>query len=449
MSAPGTDAAPVELGSEQLDSLAVVIDLIRSAGEITRPELVQRAGLGRAVVSQRVGELIELGVAEHSDAARSTGGRPARGVRIRSGAGKILAAELGATSVSVAAADLACRTRLQREEPMDVSDGPEACLAKVERMFDELLAVDDDPAPAWGIGIGVPGPVEFATGRPIAPPIMPGWDGYPVRERLTKRYGTPVWVDNEVNVMALGELRAGLAAGERHALYVKIGTGIGAGLISNGRLHRGAQGCAGDLGHISAVDDQDVLCRCGNYGCLEALAGGAALARDGALAAREGRSPYLAAILDATGTVTARDVASGARSGDRASHELLVRAGSLIGETLASLVSFFNPSLILLGGGVTDAGDLLMAAIQQATYRRALPLATRDLRLTRSALGKLSGLIGAAYMVSDELFSRALLPAWLGRGSPTGLADELHSARALPRTKASAGVTAPGWSGGS
>lgn len=430
MSAPGTDAAPVELGSEQLDSLAVVIDLIRSAGEITRPELVQRAGLGRAVVTQRVGELIDLGVAEHSDAARSTGGRPARGVRIRSGAGKILAAELGATSVSVAAADLACRTRLQREEPMDVSDGPEACLAKVERMFDELLAVDDDPAPAWGIGIGVPGPVEFATGRPIAPPIMPGWDGYPVRERLTKRYGTPVWVDNEVNVMALGELRAGLAAGERHALYVKIGTGIGAGLISNGRLHRGAQGCAGDLGHISAVDDQDVLCRCGNYGCLEALAGGAALARDGALAAREARSPYLAAILDATGTVTARDVASGARSGDRASHELLVRAGSLIGETLASLVSFFNPSLILLGGGVTDAGDLLMAAIQQATYRRALPLATRDLRLTRSALGKLSGLIGAAYMVSDELFSRALLPAWLGRGSPTGLADELHSARA-------------------
>lgn len=429
MSAPGLDAAPVELGSEQLDTLAVVIDLIRSAGEITRPELVQRAGLGRAVVTQRVGELIELGVAENTDAARSTGGRPARGVRIRSGAGKILAAELGATSVSVAIADLACRTRLEREEPLNVADGPEACLSQVEKMLDEILAQDEDRAPVWGIGIGVPGPVEFATGRPIAPPIMPGWDDYPVRERLSKRYGTPVWVDNEVNVMALGELRAGLAAGERHALYVKLGTGIGAGLISNGRLHRGAQGCAGDLGHISAVDDQSVLCRCGNYGCLEALAGGAALARDGELAAREGRSPYLAAILDASGTVTARDVAQGARSGDRASHELLVHAGALIGETLASLVSFFNPSLILLGGGVADAGDLLMAAIQEATYRRALPLATRDLRLTRSALGKLSGLIGAAYMVSDELFSRALLPAWLGHGSPIGLADQLHSAR--------------------
>jgi glucokinase-like ROK family protein len=419
-------AAPVELTSEQLDSLAVVIDLIRAAGEITRPELVHRAGLGRAVVTQRVGELLDLGVAEHSDSARSTGGRPARGVRLRADAGKILAAELGATSVSVAVADLACRTRLEREEPMDVADGPEACLAKVEELFDELLAEDREPLPTWGIGIGVPGPVEFATGRPIAPPIMPGWDDYPVRERLSKRYGTPVWVDNEVNVMALGELRAGLAAGERHALYVKLGTGIGAGLISNGRLHRGAQGCAGDLGHISAADEGSVLCRCGNYGCLEALAGGAALARDGEQAAREGRSPYLASVLAANGTVTAQDVSSGAQYGDRASHELLARAGSLIGETLASLVSFFNPSLILLGGGVANAGDLLMAAIREATYRRALPLATRDLRLTRSALGKHSGLTGAAYMVSDELFSRTLLPAWLGHGSPVGLAEQIQ-----------------------
>lgn len=239
----------------------------------------------------------------------------------------------------------------------------------------------------------------------------------------------PEPLDNEVNVMALGELRAGLAAGVRHALYVKLGTGIGAGLISNGKLHRGAQGCAGDLGHISAVDDKSALCRCGNYGCLEALAGGGALGRDGERAAREGRSPYLASVLGAGGIVTAQDVATGAQSGDRASHDLLVRAGALIGETLASLVSFFNPSLILVGGGVADAGDLLMAAIREATYRRALPLATRDLRLTRSALGKHSGLTGAAYMVSDELFSRALLPVWLGRGSPIGLAGQIQPAQ--------------------
>ena len=424
------DAERIELSGDQLDVFGVVIDLIRAHGPITRPELVRRASLGRAVVTQRVGELIDLGIVEDGDAAASTGGRPAREVRIRADAGTILAAELGATSISVALSDLACRTRLEREEPMDVAAGPEVCLGQLERLFDELVSQSGSPRPPlWGIGVGLPGPVEFATGRPIAPPIMPGWDGYPVRERLRERYDVPVWVDNEVNVMALGELRAGLAASELHALYVKIGTGIGAGLISNGKLHRGAQGCAGDLGHLAVIDDDSLICRCGNRGCLEALAGGAALGREAERAAREGSSPFLAGLLEQNGSLTARDVAAGAQSGDRASYDLLSRAGTLIGETLASIVSFFNPSLILVGGGVAESGDLLMANIREATYRRALPLATRDLRVTRSMLGKRSGLIGAAYMACDELFSLALLPTWIAHGAPVGLAEQIQPAQ--------------------
>lgn len=416
-----------ELSSDHLDTLAAVLDLIRRHGTITRPDLTRRAGLGRAVVTQRVNQLIDLGVVEEGRIAPSTGGRAARLVQLRADAGKILTAEFGATSISVAIADLAGRPRLEREEPLDIAAGPETCLAHMERLFDELLQSDErrDVSP-WGIGIGVPGPVEFATGRPISPPIMPGWDGYPVRERLTARYEVPAWVDNEVNVMALGELRAGLAIGHQHVLYIKIGSGIGAGLISNGLLHRGAQGCAGDFGHIAVVDE-DVLCRCGNRGCLEALAGGAALGRNAEQAARDGRSEFLAARLEATGTVTARDVSLGAHRGDRVSHDLLMRAGTLIGEALASLVNVFNPSLILLGGGVADAGDLFMATIREATYRRALPLATRDLQLTRSRLGKRSGITGAAFMVSDELFSRNLLEEWIAQGSPVGLVDLLSS----------------------
>ncbi len=140
------------------------------------------------------------------------------------------------------------------------------------------------------MGAGLPGPVEFAEGRPVVPPIMPGWDGYPVRERLSARYQVPAWVDNDVNVMALGELRAGIGRGEQELLYIKVGTGIGAGVVSRGRLHRGAQGAAGDIGHVSVLDDDSVLCRCGNTGCLEALVGGYALARDGLAAGRTGRS---------------------------------------------------------------------------------------------------------------------------------------------------------------
>ena len=151
------------------------------------------------------------------------------------------------------------------------------------------------PAALFGIGIGVPGPVEFDAGRPISPPIMPGWDGYDVPARFA-RFGVPVWIDNDVNVMALGELTTGLGRGRENFVFVKIGTGIGAGIIVNGELYRGSQGCAGDIGHIQIPlrDRDDVICRCGNVNCLEALAGGAALARDAEEAARAGRSPFLA-----------------------------------------------------------------------------------------------------------------------------------------------------------
>ena len=186
---------------------------------------------------------------------------------------------------------------------------------------------------------------------------MPGWDGYPIRERFAARYGAPVWVDNDVNVLALGEWRSGVAAGHDDVVVVKIGTGIGAGIISSGRLHRGAQGSAGDVGHIQIVDDPAVVCRCGNIGCLEALAGGEAIGRGGAAAALDGRSARLRTALDQRGAVTAEDVARAASFGDPVAVVLLQEAGRRVGSMLASVVNFFNPSLIVIGGGVANSPD--------------------------------------------------------------------------------------------
>jgi predicted NBD/HSP70 family sugar kinase len=252
---------------------------------------------------------------------------------------------------------------------------------------------------------------------------MPGWDGYPVRARLAQRYDVPVWVDNDVNLMALGELRVGAAQNQQDVIFVKIGTGIGAGLISSGRLHRGAQGAAGDIGHATVEVGSGVVCRCGNVGCLEALAGGAALSRDGTTAAREGRSPFLREVLRGGQPITATDVAAAAQHGDPVAVELLARSGQLVGETVATLVNFFNPSLVLLGGGVALAGDMILTAVREAVYRRSLPLATRDLRIDRSILSPDPGLSGAAHMVLDELFSRQRLGRWLPVGSPAGLPE--------------------------
>lgn len=408
---------PVE---DRLQGIVSVLDHVRSHGPCSRAALVHATGLSRAVVTQRVGELIAHGVLAEGDLGPSTGGRAPRLVRLRADAGYLLVADLGATSVDVAVADLSGSILAHLEEPCDIAAGPETVLTRVEELFERALGEVEQPSGSlWGIGIGVPGPVEFDSGLSVAPPIMPGWDRYPLRERFAK-YDVPVWVDNDVNVMALGERRAGIARGHDNVVFVKIGTGIGAGIIVNGRLHRGAQGSAGDVGHMQVTDDPAVVCRCGNVGCLEALAGGGALGRSAESAAREGRSPFLSTLLEEKGTLEARDVASGASHGDPTCVEFLANAGRLVGHMLASVVNFFNPSLIVVGGGVAGAGDLLLATIRETVYRRSLPLATRELVVKRSALGNRAGVVGAAAIVTDELFRASHLTQWLGVGTPNG-----------------------------
>ena len=417
------------LPDEALDALVDVLDEIRFGRSRSRSELVTRTGLGRAIVAQRVGELIERGLVSEGDVGPSTGGRPPRQLTFRADNGYLLVADLGATSIDVAVTTLDGRILGHHDEPALIEAGPEVALARVDALFDSLVRTTLGlPGRLWGIGIGVPGPVEFESGRPSSPPIMPGWDGYPIRERFAARYGAPVWVDNDVNVLALGEWRSGVAAGHSNVVVVKIGTGIGAGIISRGHLHRGAQGSAGDVGHIQVTDDPSVVCRCGNIGCLEAVAGGAAIGRAGQAAAEDGRSPHLQTALDQRGTVTAEDVARAASFGDPVAVALLGDAGRRVGSMLAGIVNFFNPSLIVIGGGVANSPDQLLAAIRETIYRRSLPLATRDLLVQRSSLGGLAGVIGASAMVGDQIFARGSLARWIEAGEPSGVPEV-----ALPR----------------
>jgi glucokinase-like ROK family protein len=415
-------ATVLPIPDEVLDTFVTVLDEIRLGRSRSRSELVARTGLGRAIVARRVQELIDRGLVTEGAVGPSTGGRPPRQLAFRADAGHVLVADLGATSIDVAVTSLDGRILGHHDEPARIEDGPERALARVDALFGSLLRTTEDiPGRLWGIGIGVPGPVEFESGRPISPPIMPGWDGYPIRERFTKRYGAPVWVDNDVNLLALGEWRSGVAAGHDNVVVIKIGTGIGAGIISDGRLHRGAQGSAGDVGHIQVTDDPSVVCRCGNKGCLEALAGGAAIGRAGEAAALEGGSARLRAALDQHGGLSAEDVARAASYGDPIAVALLQSAGRRVGSMLASVVNFFNPSLIVIGGGVANSPDQLMAAIRDSIDRRSLALATRDLSIQRSSLGGLAGVIGASSMVVDQVFSRTSIARWIEAGDPASI----------------------------
>jgi glucokinase-like ROK family protein len=418
------EAGPAPLPDEVLDDLVTVLDEIRLGRSRSRSELGARTGLGRAIVARRVQELLDRGLVTEGDVGPSTGGRPPRQLAFRADAGHVLVADLGATSISVGLTDLAGRILGHYSEPADIATGPEVVLGRVDELFAELQRTTRAiPGTVWGVGLGVPGPVEFASGRPISPPIMPGWDGYPIRERYTERFAAPVWVDNDVNVLALGEWRAGIAQGHDNVVVIKIGTGIGAGIISDGRLHRGAQGSAGDVGHIQVVDHASVLCRCGNVGCLEALAGGAAIGRHGEAAALEGRSARLQAALDEHGSLTAEDVARAAAFGDPVAVDLLQSAGRRVGHMLASVVNFFNPSLVIIGGGVAQSGDQLLASIRETVYRRSLPLATRELLIQRSSLGLQGGVIGTSALVVDQLFARDSIERWLPAGHPAAVPE--------------------------
>ncbi len=431
------------LADESLDALVSVLDEIRLGRSRSRSELVLRTGLGRAIVAQRVGELIDRRLVTEGDVGPSTGGRPPRRLAFRADAGHLLVADLGATSIDVALTALDGRILAHHDEPASIEAGPEACLDRVDALFDTLRRTTGGvPGLLWGIGIGVPGPVEFESGRPISPPIMPGWDGYPIRERFAARYGAPVWVDNDVNVLALGEWRSGVAAGHDNVVVMKIGTGIGAGIISDGHLHRGAQGSAGDVGHIQVTDDPGVVCRCGNVGCLEALAGGGAIGRSGEAAALDGRSARLRLALDQHGSVSAQDVARAASFGDPLAVTMLQEAGRRVGSVLASVVNFFNPSLIVIGGGVANSPDQFLASIRETVYRRSLPLATRDLLIQRSSLGGLAGVIGASSMVVDQLFARECIGRWIAAGEPPGSPDLVFDPSGTVATSVRAAVPA-------
>lgn len=404
-------STPLHMPPDQVDSLVTVLDLVRRGTARTKPELVRISGLGRNLINERVSHLLSTGLVQPGELAASTGGRAPRELIFGARAGHLLVASLGASYIRAALTDLAGGVVARRLEPADIGRGPEEILAQVSAIFNGLLSETD--ARLWGIGVGVPGPVEFSSGSPVAPPIMPGWDGWNIREHFETRYGVPTWIDNDVNLMMLGELRAGAARGQPDAVFVKVGSGIGAGLISHGRMHRGAQGCAGDIGHIEAETNSDVVCRCGNRGCLEALAGGAAIVRSAIAAGREGRSPMLAEALRSRTDIRPIDVVRYAQRGDDTSRQLLRASARMVGSVLAQIVNIFNPSLVLLGGQVAAEGHDYLAQVRQTVLARSLPLSTKSLQIIPSRLGDAAGLIGAAYMVTDELLSRHNLPAWI------------------------------------
>ncbi|WJK37134.1 ROK family transcriptional regulator [Solwaraspora sp. WMMA2065] len=380
---------------------AQILRLLRD-GPCSRAELGDAVGLSRSKVATELDRMIDRGLVETAGPAASRGGRPSSIVRIAA-ATRFLSIDIGASTLDVALTDGELQVVTRMTERTELRQGPTTVIAQALELVTKLAA-DSGTTRFTGAGIGVPGPVSVHEGVPVSPPFMPGWHRFPVREMFSTELGCPVLVDNDVNIMALGEKHAGIARSFDDFLFVKIGAGIGAGIVVGGDVYRGANGCAGDIGH-TAVDENGPQCLCGNIGCLEAYFGGAALTRDAVAAARAGRSDQLAEQLARIGTLTALDVTRAAAAGDPVAVGMVRDGGRRVGQVLARLVSFFNPGMVVIGGGLAGMGHALLAEIRSVVYRSSLPLATGDMPIVLSELGDQAGLIGATRMISDHVFT--------------------------------------------
>ncbi|TDK25232.1 ROK family transcriptional regulator [Arthrobacter crusticola] len=375
-----------------------VFQLLRDGQPRTRAELAQLTGLARSTVASRVDTLIRLGLVAPYGGAASTGGRPPSLFALNPGARVVIGADLGATHARVILSDLSGTELDSAQADLPITDGPERVLGWLTETIGALLArTGRSVAELAAIGIGLPGPVEHETGRPMNPPIMPGWDRIDVPALVQRSYSVPVLVDNDVNIMALGEQRFHWPD-ITEFMFIKVATGIGAGIISSGSIQRGAQGTAGDLGHVRVPRGGEVWCRCGNTGCLEALAGW----------------PALAAALNAETGLTlssSADVIRLVRSGDSTAIQVIRQAGRDIGDVLATCVNLTNPSVIVIGGSLAQAGEHLLAGIREVVYRRSLPLATEHLRVVPSLAGQRAGVLGAAVMAIAHVLSPEAIEA--------------------------------------
>jgi predicted NBD/HSP70 family sugar kinase len=383
-----------------------VIDALRELGVASRADIARHTGLSRSTVGTLVAELQEDGLIvdrEPPEGAASTGGRPPALIALGRSAGVALGIDFGKRHLTVAASDLS--HEILAEERLEMPDDYDAhCgLDEAARLVDSVLEdAGADRDKVLGVGLGVPGPIHLPTGVVGSSAILPGWVGARVAAEMSERLRLPVHVDNDANLGALAELHWGAGRGCSSLTYIKIATGIGAGLVLERRLYRGTGGTAGEIGHTT-IDETGPICRCGSRGCLETFAGAPAIV--------ELLKPSLGP------EVTVEAIVQQAIDGNLGAKRAIGDAGRHVGSALANLCNLFNPELIVVGGTLAAAGDVLLEPMREAVQRRAIPSAAEDVEIVRADLGERAEMLGTVALVLYEREGAASAPRPLANGA--------------------------------
>jgi predicted NBD/HSP70 family sugar kinase len=367
-----------------------VIESLRELGVASRAEIARSTGLSPATVSTLVGQLVETGLvvdAPQRLARRSQGGRPPALITLDPAAGVAIGIDFGKRHLAVAVSDLSHEILAERWRTMHEDYDARAGMDGAVKLVDEALARSGtEPDRVLGVGLGLPGPIHRSTGTVGSSAILPGWTDVRIAEVMSERLALPVHVDNDANLGALAELHWGAGQGASTLVYLKMATGIGAGLVIGGRLFHGAGGTAGEIGHTT-VDEAGPICRCGNRGCLEMFAA----------------APALAELLRTTrGDVTGDRVVELALEGDPGCRRAIADAGSYTGHAVANLCNLFNPERIVVGGSLGAAGEVLLGPLREAVRRRVIPSAVGDVEIVPGVLGDRAELLGAVALVLKE-----------------------------------------------
>lgn len=383
-------------------NLERVVRAVRMAGSLTQAEIARATGLSAATVSNIVRELKDGGTVEVTPT--SAGGRRARSVSLSGDAGIVIGVDFGHTHLRVAVGNLAHQVLAEEAEPLDVDASSAEGFDRAETLVKRLIAatgIGQDKV--VGVGLGVPGPIDVSSGTLGSTSILPGWTGINPADELSGRLGVPVYVDNDANLGALGELVWGSGRGVKDLAYIKVASGVGAGLVIDGRVYRGPGGTAGEIGHIT-LDESGPVCRCGNRGCLETFTA----ARYVLPLLQPGHGPDL----------TMERVVQLAREGDPGCRRVVADVGRHIGSGIANLCNLLNPSRVVLGGDLAEAGELVIGPIRDSVSRYAIPSAARQLSLAPGALGGRAEVLGALALVLSEMGDSTLLESALPSAAP-------------------------------
>ena len=385
---------------------AEVIRCLFSRGALSRTDLARETRFSRSKVTDLVNQLLARDILQEIDRAGLDRGKW-KNLAINQSLGYLVGIDIGTTSVDVGLADCSCSLIDRKSAITHVNDGPKAVLGRALQLLFEILQENDvEQAQILGIGVGVPGPVSYPSGMVIGGQFTPGWEGFKIQDFLMAKFpDVAIMVDNDANLMAVGSHKEGMAQNETDFIFVKVGTGIGSGVYCGGHLFRGSTSCAGHIGH-TCVDFNGPVCRCGNRGCLEAMAGGPAIANAADAAAEAGESAILQSLKkEIGGPLTSVQVGQAAAMRDRTSQQIIIQSATLIGRVLAGVINLYNPSLIVVGGGVSKIGNLFLAEIRREVLKRAYSYTTMGLRIEFSSIVDDVGVIGAVHFIRDWTFT--------------------------------------------